>query len=170
MKSKLLLFLLCPVALTAQASPNTAVLQELVSEVRQLRQALERSATTNVRMQLLLQRMQLQNQRVNQAASRLDSLRGRIAQSLAEQADSVGMARALPDRISQEQDPVRRRDMEAQVEVLKVRLEHFALTEAQLRGQEGELDSALQREQAAWEELLRQLATLEQSFTPNPRP
>ena len=154
----------------AETTANTAVLQELVSEVRQLRQALERSTATSTRMQVLLQRLQLQNQRLNQATSRLESARDRITQLLSDQANAASAVRLIPERIAKEPDSTRKRELENQLEGTKALLERLGQTEAQLRGQETEADAALHKERTAWEELGNQLTLLEQSLTPIPRP
>lgn len=141
---------------------NTA-LQELVNEVRQLRLTLERSTVVNFRAQVLLQRLQLQNQRIAQASSRLEEIRGRVSHLLSDQASFAENVRTLQERIAKEQGGVFTKGLEDQLAETKSQLERIARTEAQLRGQEGEAETALQKEQAAWEDLTQQLAALDQS-------
>jgi len=142
---------------------NTA-LQELVNEVRQLRLTLERSTVVNFRAQVLLQRLQLQNQRIAQASSRLEEIRGRVSHLLSDQASFAENVRTLQERIAKEQGGVFTKGLEDQLAETKSQLERIARTEAQLRGQEGEAETALQKEQAAWEDLTQQLAALDQSL------
>jgi hypothetical protein len=176
MRNKFVPFLLLSATLFAQATKplepaaGASDLHELVNEVRLLRQALERSTLTNTRLQVLLQRTQLQSQRVNQATARLEGLRARIAQLLSEQSEAASAVRMLPDRIAAEQDHARKKEMENQFEATKMHLEQVTQMEASLRGHEADADTALRKEQTVWEELGSQLTLLEQSLAPIPRP
>ena len=71
-------------------SSDVQILQELVSEVRQLRLALVRTSAISSRLQITLQRVQLQQNQVNTIAERLASVRNEIARLQAEQAQASG--------------------------------------------------------------------------------
>lgn len=103
---------LISVALSVSASaqqppgrPDTQVLEQLVTEVRQLRLALERTSSVNSRLQVTLQRIQLQQNQVNRIASQLESLRNDIMRSEAEQGQAASNLADLESRIEQEQNP-----------------------------------------------------------------
>jgi hypothetical protein len=56
-------------------SADNATLQKLLDEVRQLRLTMEKSVTVGPRMQLILQRTQLQDARVARISQQLDEVR-----------------------------------------------------------------------------------------------
>jgi chromosome segregation ATPase len=143
---------------------TSTALQELVNEVRQLRLALERSTVVNFRAQVLLQRLQLQNSRIAQATSHLEEIRGRVSHLLSEQTTLAENVRTLQERIAKDQDGVFTKGLEDQLTEEKNRLEQTTRNEAQLRGEEGVAETALQKEQAAWDDLTQQLAALDQSL------
>src|SRR5215469_5743213 len=63
----------------AGAPSETAIMQALLVEVRQLREAVQHVAAVDVHVQLVLQQMQLEQQQMNRASSRLDDIRKQIA-------------------------------------------------------------------------------------------
>jgi hypothetical protein len=62
-------------ALSAQAQRNPATLDDLVNEVRGLRVEVSRAAGASMRMQLLVARLQLQEQRIITVAGQLTEVR-----------------------------------------------------------------------------------------------
>jgi DNA repair exonuclease SbcCD ATPase subunit len=72
---------LLPSPATAQsaAPPQRDVLAELLVEVRGLRQAMERAATVGARIQLLVARVQLQEQRIAELSRRLVTVRDELS-------------------------------------------------------------------------------------------
>lgn len=60
-------------------NPDNATMQKLLDEVRQLRVTLEKSVSLGPRMQLILQRAQLQDARVARISLQLDEVRKQIA-------------------------------------------------------------------------------------------
>ena len=84
---------------------ETAIMQALLVEVRQLRQAVQHVAAVDVRVQLVLQQMQLQQQQLNRASSRLDDIRKQIADLSSHEADVASNLQSVEARLSQEQDP-----------------------------------------------------------------
>jgi hypothetical protein len=75
------LMLLAVLSLSATAitqtpsSADAATLQSLLAEVRQLRLAVEKAAVAGPRIQLAMQRLQLQEQRTAHAAAQFDEVR-----------------------------------------------------------------------------------------------
>ena len=72
---------------TTHAQTSDSAIQALLDEVRQLRLAVERSAVMAPKIQMTLQRMQLQQDSVSRASRQLEDLHGLLAKSAAEEAD-----------------------------------------------------------------------------------
>src|SRR5688572_14495019 len=64
--------------LVAQSSTTIDPIRELLVEVRGLRAAMERSATVGARIQLLVARVQLQEQRIAEVSRRINSARAEL--------------------------------------------------------------------------------------------
>src|SRR5207245_10870136 len=79
---------------TTHAQTSDSAIQALLDEVRQLRLAVERSAVMAPKIQMTLQRMQLQQDSVSRASRQLEDLREQLAKSAAEEA---GVALYLSD-------------------------------------------------------------------------
>jgi SMC interacting uncharacterized protein involved in chromosome segregation len=149
-------------AFAQTATDNT--IYTLLTEVRQLRLALERSALLAPKIQVTLQRMQLQQDAVSRVSRQLEDVRDQIAKAAAEEANLASHAKGLEERIAQEQEPVRRKQMEEEVKHLKQRLgksEQQSMNEGQQRARESELAGRLQTEQAKMNELNERLTALE---------
>jgi hypothetical protein len=139
------------------------IMQALLLEVRQLRQAVEHVAAVNGRVQATLQQMQLQEQRLNRATVQLEDIRRQIEDVSSRQAD---LARALQNteaRLGQEVDPKRVSELEGQQADLKIMTEQLVRKESRLRAQETDADTLVQGEQNKWQDLNDQLAALTQS-------
>src|SRR6266567_8536430 len=87
---------------TTDASPERATIQALLTEVRQLRFALERSTSVVPRMQLAFQRFQLQQDRVDRLSKQLQDSHRQTADTGVGKARLVASVQQLEVRISQE--------------------------------------------------------------------
>jgi TolA-binding protein len=143
---------------TDHPDPNAGALQEIASQLRQMRQSLE-----SLRTQVLSLRVQVQEQRGAQAASRLEAIRSRLTQLQPEQAAAGKRIRFLQDAIANTRPPFARR---------RRRPTHggdgpigpACAQESRLHGQENEADASLRKEQAIENDLGRQFAEAEQAF------
>jgi len=158
---------------TTRAQTSDSAIQALLDEVRQLRLAVERSAVLAPKIQMTLQRMQLQQDSVSRASRQLEDLREQLAKSAAEEADVAFHIKDVEARAAQEQDSARRKAMEDEVKLTKSRLEEKTdqqkMNDAQQRARESELAGRLQTEQAKLNELNDRLDTLERMLEP-PQP
>ena len=148
----------------ADSSAEARVLQALLLEVRELRQAVEHLAAVNGRQQVILQQMQLQGQRLNHASLDLDDVRKQIEDVSTRQGD---MARALENtelRLAQEVDPKRLSELQGQQSEFKIMTEQLATKESRLRIQEAEAENLVKSEQNKWQDLSDQLSALTQSL------
>lgn len=147
----------------AQTSDST--IQALLAEVRQLRLALERSAVVAPKIQVTLQRIQLQQDHVSRLSRQLDDFRDQQARSASEVANMTARIKEAEAHSLQEQDPARRKTLEDEIKMTKVHLqaqtEQQRMREVQLQARESELAGRLRTEQARLGELNDRLSVLE---------
>jgi hypothetical protein len=155
----------------AQAQTSSeATIQALLAEVRQLRLALERSAVMAPKIQVTLQRMQIQQDSVSRASRELEDLRAHLSKSAAEDASLSARIKDAELSAAREQDPGRRRESEADANAMKSLIEQQRIRDSQLRARESEMAGRLQTEQAKLDELNNRLNTLEQMLeAPQPK-
>jgi hypothetical protein len=140
------------------------ILPELLAEVRQLRLAMERSATIAPRVHLLTGRLAMQEQRVARLASELDGIRQQLPRFAEMQRVAGEQIRELEGALALEADPQRRRSFEHDLGMLKRQLEMQAAEEQQLRVREGEVLGLYTQEQGRWLEISNRLDELERSL------
>jgi hypothetical protein len=155
----------------APAAPRTdtgdAAVAALVTEVRALRADLQAASRNQLRAQMLLGRVQMQEQRL----AYLDKQRADAANAVAIQEQMVGPMRSRfgppvtnPCGGVPAAQPEQKRDCEANLTVMRQQLEAQESREQQLRAQENDLTNALQAEQARWSDFNSRLDELEQSL------
>jgi len=149
----------------AQTSSDAA-LQALLTEVRQLRLALERSAVVSPKIQMTLQRMQLQQDAVARASRELEDVRNQLSRFAAEREHMSAELAGTEARIAREQDVVQRKGLEENAKRLKGMLEERASQtgESQWRARESEMAGRLATEQGKLSELNERLNVLERSL------
>jgi chromosome segregation ATPase len=144
------------------ANPDAATMQEILSEVRQLRRTVQTGLSLGPRMQILLQRAQFQEQKVSRISQQLDEVRKQIADQTARQAAANDRLAKIEQDISSESDAARR----AQLEEMRAGLKMITGNgpDQQLRARESELSNALDTEQAALNDLNEKLDALERQL------
>lgn len=153
-------FLVCP-CLCAQNPPAT--LDALMTEVRELRLAIERSTLLGTRTQIAIQRLQVQQERVTQTEQKLEDARRMLTQY---QQGRLGLAAELKDLESQvlrTTDPNARIAFEARIEAGKRSLADVT-GEAPLRARESELLYQFQNEQATFNRLQSDISQMESTL------
>ena len=143
------------------SAPDSATLQSLLTEVRQLRVTLERTMMVWPQMQLLLQRAQLQQQRVESVSRQLEQLRDQLARSAADSGRLAAEVKRTEEILTEEQDARRRRDIEINLKRIKAVSEEQATRDQQQQARESQLDGQLQGERAKLNELNDRLDALE---------
>ena len=157
-----MLTLLAALALPAAAqttSSDTATLQTLLSEVRQLRLALERSVSIGPKIQLTLQRLQMQEQKLQRVSLQLDAVRKEIYGQGLPSKRAVEQIPVLEQGLASESNPARHKELEAQLADLKYVASRQV--DSQLLAHESELTSSVRVEQAALNELNEKLNAIE---------
>jgi chromosome segregation ATPase len=138
---------------------------ELLNEVRLLRQAIESLAGTNARVQIVFGRLTLQEQRVSNAAKRLDEARAALAKKTQEIDGMTDHSRAIENVLNDgRRKPEELEQARMEAAMTKRSLERMEIDRARLAGDEAEAASVLNQEQGRWSDLNRQLEELERAL------
>src|SRR5947209_18054044 len=105
---------------TAQSDQLT--MQALLSEVHQLRLAMERSQVVTYRVQVTLERLRLQQGVVDSLNSSLGNLRMSLAELKAKQADFTTGIKNMEADLDRETDPAKRAEFERTIRLMKTEL------------------------------------------------
>ena len=144
-------------------SQDSASLQALVTEIHQLRLAVERTGAATPKIQITMQRLQLQEQKVTRISEQLSDVRKQIAASSLRNPFAT-MFQNIDALVEQEQDATRRKALEEQRRTMNAMLEQQAKMLQDLHTQEAELAATLRLEQAKSDELNDHLAALERAL------
>ena len=145
-------------------------LSALLVEVRQLRIAMERAATTTPQVQLLGMRLSVQNERLARVERDHDATKRELDDVSAAITQTVAQIQDLDTRVAQEANPERRAALTAEQAAAKSQWAELAAREQRLRTRDSELAAALGSEQGQWAEINRRLDELERAInTPAPR-
>jgi hypothetical protein len=146
----------------------------LLEEVRGLRAAMEQMASTGARVQLGLGRLQMQEQRLNNAMKRLEDTRTRLTQlqrGAAEQQEQLAMLEiSLKEEGARQpagqshEGPTMERQMDAMLKQLRMQSDLNAGEITSLMGEESALASEVAAEQARWNDLNARLEELERGL------
>ena len=106
MKLAFVFFLAC-LAAGAQTPPpsDASVIQALLSEVHQLRLAIERSNTLSLRIQLAVERMRLQQQVVSRLSDQLEGARQDLDRMQAEATRAAEHVKGVESELDQTSEP-----------------------------------------------------------------
>jgi chromosome segregation ATPase len=145
-------------------SDNTQAMQALVNEVRQLRLAIQRSDLNTYHAQVTLERLRLQQQRVDRLSEKLETVRTKISETKSHQANLKDQIEQMEEAIAKVPDPNRRRELERDLRNWKRGLEQILQQESQAREEEARLTGQLQIEQANLNELNERLDELQKEL------
>src|SRR5437763_1454749 len=110
----------------ADARSEIAIMQALLTEVRQLRAEIRYMAAINNRAQLTMQQMHLQEQRLTHASVQLDEIRKQISSVSAQRTEATNKIEGIEATISQRQDQKLATDMEGIIANLKQTVERLS--------------------------------------------
>jgi hypothetical protein len=157
--------ILVPATARSQATPLPPPTGDsVVQEIRLLRQAVERQATGSARVQLLVGRLAVQDQRVartQEAAERLDEEASALEQPRRRMDAEI---RELTRLFEQEADDARRTELEGKLRVAKARYAEHTATTAQLESRRSRARQSAATEQARYQELDAKLTALEREL------
>ena len=135
------LWLAVPFTLAAQSADSDRVTQTLISEIQELRLAIERSTLLNARTQIALSQLQMQETVIVRLTSQLNEVR----------AQAPGMtghkARVAEQLESIQRNPVNAQMWETKIKELKLELDQATSVEQNRAAREGELTMQLQQAQ-----------------------
>jgi chromosome segregation ATPase len=161
--------LAAPSLAAAQTSAPLAapdVLRELLVEVRGLRAAMERAATVGARIQLLVARVQMQEQRIAELSRRAVTVREELGKLDAEIAQHSGLLkRSITESIGR-LPPEEQRAIEGMLEIQKQQIAFAEKRRQDLLGEEALLAQQIGADQSRWSDVNSQLDELERSLTP----
>jgi uncharacterized coiled-coil protein SlyX len=145
------------------AAPD--VLRELLVEVRGLRAAMERAATVGARIQLLVARVQMQEQRIAELSRRAVTVREELGKLDAQIAQFSGMVKQF-EQTESRMPPEEQRAMEGMLEMQKQQIAIAEKRRQDLLGEEALLAQQITADQGRWSDVNSQLDELERSLTP----
>jgi len=158
-------------ALAVPAFAQTAAgdtIAALLVEVRQLRIAMERAATTTPQVQLLGARLSVQNERLARVERDHDNAKRELDDLSAALAQTAVQADTLDNRVATETNPERQRQMVQEQADAKSQIAELTAREQRLRARESELAGARAAEQQLWAELNRRLDEVERAINAPP--
>ncbi len=163
----LIALLAAPSAAAAQSSPPAApdVLKELLVEVRGLRLAMERAATVGARIQLLVARVQMQEQRIAELSRRAVAVREELGNLDATIAQHDAMVKKF-ERSGAPANPEMQREIEGMIEMQKQQIAISEKRRQDLISEEALLAQQIAADQGRWSDVNTQLDELERSLIP----
>jgi chromosome segregation ATPase len=141
-----------------------ASMSELVTEVHALRVAVERSSLIAAQSQVVLGRLQLQENRLGTLGRQLQDARQRTRDALETRNEMLRQLKSLTDRADQISAPEERQQMQFALAETKSRLKDFDARVDALRAEESAAGAALGDEQTRWSDFNARLETLERTL------
>ena len=140
-------------------APNGS-LAALTAEIRQLRVAVEESTRSQTQTQALGVYLSVQQSRILQAATRLESARKELDAVSLRSREIASQLENFQGEIVRVTEPQRRAQLEDANQQLKSEQRSVAEQEQQARAREAELSQALQVEESRWTDLITRLEQL----------
>jgi hypothetical protein len=139
----------------------------LTAEVRALREELAATSTANLRLQMLVARLQAQEQRIIYLDRQRNEISNRRVQAEDVRSEMAMRLRQYTDDDSylQQQEAEERGGVEQAIREQRERLAEQERVVDQLRRDEAEAASGLTQEQARWKDFNSRLEELERAFT-----
>jgi hypothetical protein len=147
-----------------RASPGE--LQALVAEIRALRLSLERTTTHASQAQLLLGRVQLQENRLATLGRQYQDARTRSLDAEMGRSEADGRLQGLTEQLRTATTPELRQALEEGVTQLKLEAGRQQVRAEQLRADEAAALEALTTEQHRWSDFNQRLEALERALAP----
>jgi chromosome segregation ATPase len=154
----------------AAASPDEpSLLNDLLTEVHQLRLALQQSNLMGYRAQIALERIRMQQARVDRLTRQIEANESELATIGLSLPQIVERAKALEGEAKLEQNAEQRVQLEAEYRESKSAVDQQKEREVQLRALQAQLESQLQSEQLKLEDLNARLSQLEREMELHPQ-
>ena len=144
---------------SAQADRDQT-LQQLLTEVRELRLAVQRAMVSSTRFQMLIERVRVQQAHVDYLSRQLESVHSQAAEMKAVKPQMEQQIKDAEDMLDRTPDPNAHSDLESRIKVVKANLVRVGQEDERLRSRETAIDSELQSAQSQLNELNSQLDLL----------
>jgi chromosome segregation ATPase len=135
-------------------------LRQLLTEVRELRLAIQRATVSNTRFQMLIERVRVQQGHVDVLSRQLENVRSQVAGMRAEKPQMEQQIKDAEELLGRTPEPNAQADLESRIKAGKSSLTRLAQEEERLRNREAALDTELQASQSRLNELNGQLDAL----------
>lgn len=149
----------------APSSEASPALQALLSEVHQLRLALERSNQIAPRIQIAVGRIKIQQEQVTRSANRLDDARRELDHLRTEQLRFQQEMERAQNALNETTEQDRRKELAGALEQMKLQVEVAEKSVQQLQVRESEAEGQLQMEQGKLAELNERLNQIERALS-----
>jgi len=131
-----------------QSPTDSQSLEEIVGQIRQLRQELRTLIGSAQRAQILISRVQVQESLVRRLQERADETRPKLTVIQREERDSAVEAKRIEDLLKEVDDPKTRKEVEERLARFKARLEQSAKEEQETQAKLTESEEQLRVERA----------------------
>jgi chromosome segregation ATPase len=157
---------LLAVPVHAQTTPPTggAGLDGVLQELRLLRRAVERQNVVAARMQLLLARLSLQDQRVARSRQSVERLEADLAGAQREQSQLQSTTREMARALEEATDATHRQSLEQESRLLRSRLADSNAAVQSVQARLAQARQALDADAARYDELEGWLADVEREL------
>jgi len=148
---------------SGQARRPDASLDELVVEVQALRAEMNQAAAASIRAQLLVGRLQMEDQRIAGVVRELEAVQADLVANAQARADYAGKLKPLEEAVLGATSDVRE-EAEKQLTATKAAAQQTDRRQQLLKRREGALAKELQEDQARWQDINARLENFEQSI------
>jgi len=145
---------------TSGQDDHDQTLKQLLTEVRELRIALQRATFSNSRFQMLIERLRVEQTHIDSLRRDLENVRKELADFQTAKPRMEQEIKDAEDSLERVTDPIGHADWESRIKAMKANLARFGPEEERLRNRESALDNDLQSSQAKLNELNSQLDAL----------
>lgn len=135
-------------------------LKQLLTEVRELRLAIQRATVSNTRFQMLIERVRVQQAHVDALSRQLENVHSQVAEMRAAKPQMERQIKEAEDQLDRTPDPNAHAELDSRIKGGKANLARFTQEDERLRNREVALDTELQAAQAKLNELNSQLDAL----------
>lgn len=146
---------------SGQAHRPDATLDELVVEVQAMRAEMNQAAAASIRAQLLVGRLQMEDQRIAGLVRELDAVQADLAANAQVRAESAGKLKSLEEAVIGATSDVRE-DADKQLAAARAAAQQTDRRQQLLKQRESALARELQEEQARWQDINARLENFEQ--------
>jgi len=135
-------------------------LKQLLTEVRELRLAVQRATISNTRFQMVIERVRVQQAHVDALSRQFENIHSQAAEMKAAKPQMEQQIKDAEELLDRTPDPNAHADLESRIKGGKANLARLTQEEERLRNGEASLDTELQGAQAKLNELNSQLDAL----------